>query len=536
MNSFKLLDCTVRDGGYLNDWKFGAESLTEIVQRLINANVDYVELGFIDDRRPFDKDRSIFPNTEAINEVYKHIKRNNHTKFIAMIDFGTCDIRNISKKEDSILDGIRVIFKKEKMEKALQYCAKIKALGYELFTQLVSATVYEDEDFDRLSKIENELKPTAVGIVDTYGLMDFKRLEHIFHSLDIRLDKSIKIGYHAHNNLQLAFSNAMQYLAINANRDVIVDGTLMGMGKSAGNAPIELLAVHCNRYYKTQYNVDALLEAIDSNIIKLYGKNHWGYSMKFLLSSINEVHPNYVNDYISKNLLSISSINSLLATLEGDVKLLYNKSESENKYLEYCQKYFNDTMSIDVLKKELSSKPVLLIGPGKSIDAAKTKIKKLIKEINPIIISVNVNKKGIIPNYLFLSNSRRLDLLANEFDELYSNNVKIIGTTNLSPYFKPFYLSFNYESLLDQESFAKDSAIVMILKLLTKCECKRVYLAGFDGYASFFEDDFVNLSNSYGWQEPYPGFLNSYIRNKIKEMRTKTEVKFVTASLFEEEE
>ena len=85
MNSFKLLDCTVRDGGYLNDWKFGAESLTEIVQRLINANVDYVELGFIDDRRPFDKDRSIFPNTEAINEVYKHIKRNNHTKFIAMI-------------------------------------------------------------------------------------------------------------------------------------------------------------------------------------------------------------------------------------------------------------------------------------------------------------------------------------------------------------------------------------------------------------------------------------------------------------------
>ena len=87
MNSFKLLDCTVRDGGYLNDWKFGAESLTEIVQRLINANVDYVELGFIDDRRPFDKDRSIFPNTEAINEVYKHIKRNNSPRILTVCSY-----------------------------------------------------------------------------------------------------------------------------------------------------------------------------------------------------------------------------------------------------------------------------------------------------------------------------------------------------------------------------------------------------------------------------------------------------------------
>ena len=184
MSSIKLLDCTVRDGGYLNDWKFGSCVLTETVQRLINANVDFVELGFIDDRRYYDENKSIFPNTQTISDTYKHVKTNGKTKFVAMIDYGTCDIKNIQKRSETILYGIRVIFKKEKMKEALSYCQQIKELGYAVFTQLVSTTAYTKEDFEKLILLENELMPTCVSIVDTYGLMDFDELKSIFDILN----------------------------------------------------------------------------------------------------------------------------------------------------------------------------------------------------------------------------------------------------------------------------------------------------------------------------------------------------------------
>ncbi|MBP5551682.1 MAG: aldolase catalytic domain-containing protein [Bacilli bacterium] len=536
MKSIKLLDCTVRDGGYLNDWKFGASVLTEIVQRLINANIDYIELGFIDERRYYDENRSIFPNTSSISRTYQFIKKSPHTKLVAMIDYGTCDIKNIDKKENTILDGIRIIFKKEKMVEAINYCKKVKELGYEVFTQLVSSTTYNKDDLNQLIRLENELNPYCVSIVDTYGLMDFNEISNLLNELNKGLNHNIAIGFHAHNNLLLAFSNSCEFLSQNIERNLIADGTILGMGKGAGNSPIELLANYCNNYFGTDYNIDELLEGGEANIMKLFGRNNWGYSLKFLLASINRVHPNYVSDYISKNVLSITNLNHLLKEIDERYKLLYSKDESERKYRKYCEKFFSDSDEKVLLSKEITGRKVLLIGPGGSINGAKERIDLFVQTENPIVISINFFPTSFETNYLFITNSRRLGYLSNEFERIYDNDVKVIGTTNLTPIFRKFDYVFDYSNLIDSSSFARDSAIIMILKLLQQCNCKNVYLAGFDGYASSFEDDFVNLSNAYGWKEPYTGFLNSYIRNQIKVFRTEMNVSFITASLFEEED
>ena len=129
MSEIKLLDCTVRDGGYLNDWNFGQGVLLESVQRLANAGIEYIEVGFLDDRRPFDINRSIFPDTQSIKKIFGSINKKN-SKLVGMIDFGTCDISNLEPCKDALIDGIRVIFKKEKMEGAIAYCHEIKKLGY----------------------------------------------------------------------------------------------------------------------------------------------------------------------------------------------------------------------------------------------------------------------------------------------------------------------------------------------------------------------------------------------------------------------
>ena len=143
IKNVKLLDCTLRDGGYINDWEFGHGVIIGMYKRLDEAGVDYIEIGFLDDRRNFDVNRTIMPNTEAINDIFGAIKKKNAIP-VAMIDFGTCSLDSIGPADSTFIDGIRVIFKKEKIDQALPFCKAIKEKGYKLFIQAISVTAYSD--------------------------------------------------------------------------------------------------------------------------------------------------------------------------------------------------------------------------------------------------------------------------------------------------------------------------------------------------------------------------------------------------------
>ena len=137
MKNIKLLDCTLRDGGYVNDWEFGKDTITSVFERLVGTGVDIIEIGFLDERRDFDPNRTIMPNTESVEKIYGKIDKKN-AMIVGMIDYGTCGIENIQPCQESYLDGIRVIFKKHLMHEALEFCRQIKELGYNVFTQAVS--------------------------------------------------------------------------------------------------------------------------------------------------------------------------------------------------------------------------------------------------------------------------------------------------------------------------------------------------------------------------------------------------------------
>ena len=158
MSKIKLLDCTLRDGGYVNDWKFGHDNIESIFERLVEAGVDVIEIGFLDDRRPFDIERSIMPDTDSVEKIYGNLDRK-QAQIVGMIDYGTCDISNIKPCSESYIDGIRVIFKKGIMHEAMEYCRAIKKLGYKVYSQLVSITSYTDEDLLELISLVNDVKP-----------------------------------------------------------------------------------------------------------------------------------------------------------------------------------------------------------------------------------------------------------------------------------------------------------------------------------------------------------------------------------------
>lgn len=533
MGEIKLLDCTLRDGGYVNDWKFGHNNIVSIFERLVDSNVDYIEVGFLDDRRPFDMDRSIMPDTESVKKIYGKLDRK-QACVVGMIDYGTCTLNNIQDCKDSYLDAIRVIFKKHLRKEALEYCGKLKEKGYKVFAQLVSVTSYSDEEMLDLVRLANEVNPYAVSMVDTYGLMHQNNLKHFFELLDKNLNPQIGLGYHAHNNFQMGYANCITMMSQVTDRMLLVDGTIYGMGKSAGNAPIELIAMYMNDNLGKNYNISQFLEAIDSNIMDFYSPATWGYNMFFYLAASNDCHPNYVSYLMDKKTLSVKSINEILGKLEGEKKLLYDQKYIEELYRNYQMIDIDDKKDCQRLKEQIANQSILLLGPGKSIAKEKDKIEQYIKEKNPVVISVNFLDTEYPIDYLFLSNAKRYVQLATTLSQ-ENNKTEIIATSNVTKTSGTFDYVLKYSTLIDKDAEVIDNSFVMLLNALQRFDVKNVVAAGFDGYIFSEQGNYIRPYMEYDFDSKKFERLNKYVIEKIEQLKEKMEVYFLTKSLYSEE-
>lgn len=535
MRRIQLLDCTLRDGGYLNDWEFGHSHLISLPERSVASGVDIVELGFLDDRRPFDENRCIMPNTSCMTQMYGRIDKK-ESMFVAMIDYGTCDISNLQPCEETCLDGIRVIFKKHLMHEAMEYCAEVKKLGYKVFSQLVSITSFTDDDLMELIELVNEVKPYAVSMVDTYGLMNPRRIKHYFPILDKYVDDSVGIGFHAHNNFQLGFANAMTFMEMPGHHDLVVDGSIYGMGKSAGNAPLELLMMELNQNYGKQYRIGPILEAIDESILGFQQRYRWGYQEYFYLCGVNECHPNYVGQFQKKENITSSKLYELLGMIEPhDTKLLYNRGAGEEIYEQYLGQITQDKDCYKQLKHTLQGKKILVIGPGKNIQLQAERVANYIESEKPVIISINYVPGAYRVDYVFVTNIHRYQQMADALLECKNRDIKIIATSNVEARAEQFEYQLERVPLLEKQERIKDNSFLMLLKVLQKVGVSSVACAGLDGYSEK-EDNYFNPKMEYSFIKEEATHLNRYIREFIQEHFEDMEIEFITYSRYTEEE
>ena len=532
MNSISLLDCTLRDGGYVNDWKFGKTNLSSIFERLTAAKVDFIEVGFLDDRRPFDKDRSIFPDTKSADRLFSHLDKKG-AQVVGMIDFGTCDIANLAPKEESYLDGIRVIFKKAKMKAAMEYCRQVKALGYKVFSQLVSVTSYTDEELLELIELVNDVKPYGVSMVDTYGLLDREKLLHIYKILDDNVAEDVVIGFHAHNNFQLAYSNSQAFLEYPGKHNILVDATLYGMGKSAGNTPIELISMTLNDKYGKSYNIDSMLEAINESVMDFYRLSPWGYKQFFYLVAKNKCHPNYLTDYEKKEQFSVSMLDELLSTIEPeDKKLLYDKEVSEKYYELYMKEHCDEGDSVNAFLDFVGDRKLLLIGPGKNVLLQEDSIDAFIKTKDCVTISINYLPEKLNVDSVFITNPKRYHDMTLP---LKNSHVKTLATTNVSCRDGRFDFVINRAPLLETNEKIIDNSFLMLIKFLNRIGIREVYCAGFDGYSEN-DNNYAYPGMEYSFVRREAQNLNSYMKKAISDYRNSMDIKFITYSAYDYEE
>lgn len=532
--TIKLMDCTLRDGGYINNWHFGASTIASIFDRLVSAGIDLIEVGFLNEHEVFNPERTIQPTTVCYNKIFDGIQKG-ASKTFAMIDYGTCSIDNISAhKEDDFLDGIRLIFKKPNMRPAIEFGKQILEKNYLLSLQMVSITDYNDRDILDFCDLVNQIKPYAVSMVDTYGLMHKDEMLHYFHLLDHNLTPEITIGYHSHNNFQLAYANTIEMIKKTSFRNLLIDGTVYGMGKSAGNAPLELLAMHLNEFYDKKYKIDQILEIIDVNIMRIYEKKKWGYSLPFFLAASNDCHPNYIQYFLQKRTLSIKTVNSILHMIEPSRKLLFDENYASLIYKRYQSEIAVQESNAESLKRLLNGKTLLLLGPGKTLKSQKEHIFRFISEAKPVVVSVNCVPEEYDLDFIFLGSAKRYDMLYRKLLNR-KKHTKIIAVSNITSTSEQFDYVLNYGDLLDKQTLISDNALAMLLNFLVQVNIKQIALAGFDGFSANtsdnYYDEFMELSGDYRHLQA----INHAIANKINLLRHCGNITFLTQSLYEME-
>ena len=170
-----------------------------------------------------------------------------------MINYGEFSLEKIPVYQGKGIQGIRVAFHKKDADKATEYCRKLKEKGYMVFVQPMISLSYSDTEFIQLIQRVNEIKPYAFYIVDSFGMMKRKNLLRLFYMVEHNLSEDIWVGFHSHNNLQLAYSNAQSLIEAQTTRNIIIDTSVYGMGRGAGNLNTELFADYLNEYTEKKY-------------------------------------------------------------------------------------------------------------------------------------------------------------------------------------------------------------------------------------------------------------------------------------------
>lgn len=525
MNNIKILDCTLRDGGYVNNWEFGERTIKKIISKLAKSNVDIIECGFLTT-----KDEN--PNTSLFNDVFKIKNYIGEKKkdiiYVGMIAYPNKIIESIPEYNKQSIDGIRVTFHQDEIEEALEVCRNLSEKGYKVFVQPVGITTYDDINIIKLIDKVNTLKPYAFYIVDTLGSMYNKELLRLYYLIDNNLDKEISIGFHSHNNLQLSFSNAQELINLNSKRTIIIDSSVFGMGRGAGNLCTELLANYINENLEKKYDVDYILEIMDQYLNNIYLKYPWGYSAPYCLAAINNCHPNYASYLINKQTITIKSISNILKKMDNSKRGVYDKNYIEELYVEYQNSYIEDAEVLINLKNKIGNRDVLIVAPGNSINENNFKINRLIQNHNLYSFSINFIPKGIQTDSLFISNLKRFDGIS----DIIANNIinSIVVTSNITTKKNDKYIVVNYSDLLLENPIVVDNSGLMLIKLLKELSVNKIYLAGFDGYNenNNYADSYLELNKS----KESAIEMNNAIIDELKKLQKSMEIIFITESKY----
>jgi 4-hydroxy 2-oxovalerate aldolase len=281
----KVLDCTIRDGGLINNWQFSNEVVRKVFLALSAAGVDYMEIGYKSSEQYFSRAEHgawKFCTEEDIKRIVGEV--DTKMKLSAMADIGRIDSEDIPPKKDSILDMIRVACYAKEIDKGIALAHECIDKGYEATINLMAVSKVLERDLDEaLDDLSKSYIP-VIYLVDSFGALYSEQIHYLAKKYFEALPGK-ELGIHTHNNQQLAFANTIEAIIAGVNR---LDATLYGMGRGAGNCPLELLLSFLKN---PKFDIRPLIEVIQEIFIPMKAKIEWGYHIPYLITGVLNEHP-----------------------------------------------------------------------------------------------------------------------------------------------------------------------------------------------------------------------------------------------------
>ncbi len=534
MSSIQLLDCTLRDGAYINGSKFGVPAIKGIIKKMQDANIEIIECGWLKDNEH--TSGSSYFHIPSDLEPYI-IKKDPHSMYVAMIDWDRYDTSALPQYDGKSIDAIRVVFPHGRHIQGIEVGKRIREKGYKVFFQIANTLAYNEADLIDLTDRMNEFMPESLSVVDTFGAMYADDLEKILSIVEPHLDKKIKLGFHSHNNQQLAFANTMKFVEIlkSCGRDIVLDASLCGMGRGAGNATTELVANYVNLKHNGNYDMNAIMDAIDMYMEGFKAQFTWGYSTQYFIAGMYQCHVNNIAYLLNNHRTNSRDMRNIIDSLTTEQRRQYDYDLLESKYLENQNRIVDDEAAGEEIKAVFRGRKILLLAPGRSIDEEKARIDKFIEEEKPVVIGVNAFNTGYKYDYVFFVNSARYEYAKEAYEDAFNSTAKIV-LSNIKTEADNNELIFNYNDAIKRGWEHFDNAVICCLRLLSKLDAEDIVLAGFDGFKTKYNESYCDPSlpslNAEGkWDE-----LNDEIKDMFTDVaesiKDRVKLSFLTDSIY----
>ena len=534
MSCIQILDCTLRDGAYINNSKFGTPAIKGIIKKLQDARIDVIECGWLKDAN------------HEVGSSYYHVpmdlkqyllEKDSKKTYVAMIDWDRYDTSALPEYDGKSIDAIRVVFPHGRHMQGIEVGKKVREKGYRVYFQIANTLAYSDKELQELVKDMNEFAPESLSVVDTFGAMYPEDVERILGVIDSRLDKKIKLGFHSHNNQQLAFANTMKFIELleNSGRDIIVDASLCGMGRGAGNATTELVANYINVKHNGNYDMNAIMDAIDMYMGQFEAKYTWGYSTQYFIAGMYQCHVNNIAYLLDNHRTNFHDMRNIIDSLSAEDRRKYDYDLLEKKYMENQNRIVDDSGAKAILKDRIKNRSVLLLAPGKSLDEEKDKIDKYILDNNPLVIGVNAFNVNYTYDYVFFVNSSRYEYAKQAYEKMFHSTEKIL-LSNIKTEAEGKELIVNFNDAIKRGWKHFDNAVICCLRMLNKLNVDKIVLAGFDGFKTQYNESYCDSSlpslNAEGKWEELNIEIKDMFQDFVESTRGKINISFLTDSIY----
>ena len=512
-----LLDCTLRDGAYIVNSMFGASAIQGIIQKLEDAGAELIECGWLKNQ-PHQAGSSFY-HVPADLEPYLSGKRR-HVTYVVMIDWDRCDLDNLPPRDGKSIDAIRVVFPYGRHREGAEIGRKIAEKGYQVFFQAANTMAYSDADLIDLAEAVNAVKPVSLSVVDTFGAMYEEDLERVAGVLDAHLLPEIGLGFHSHNNQQLSFALTTHFIRMfeKSGRRIIVDASLCGMGRGAGNATTELVVSYLNRKCGCHYDMDAVMDAIDIYMGYFQERYSWGYSTPYFIAGLYCCHVNNIAYLLNNHRANARDMRNIIESMDPEDRKKYDYDLLEQKYLAAVSRHVDDSAAANALRQALMGRELLLIAPGKSVVTERTRIGEYIAAHRPVVIGVNAMVSDYDYDYVFYVNPARYEYAKTTAPARFAASRRIVlSNIKTEPETDELIVAFEHAAKRGWPHF--DNAVICCLRMLDWLGISAVTIAGFDGFKNVYNESYADpllpsLKMDGGWDE-----LNDEIRDMFCEVR-----------------